>query len=198
MSKPITPEQRARYNAIRREKYRLKPRKRTKEQQDRANELKRMRRKLNGIPDKERLASLERAKLWREKNPERVREHNRRRNAKPENVARREVYKRTPKGRYNNAKGQAKSRKKDFTLSLAEFTYLINQPCFYCKGELGTLPEIGAGLDRVRNDLGYIPFNCVPCCTGCNSIKGDRLTSKETLEAVHAIIEYRKRTASGT
>lgn len=65
-------------------------------------------------------------------------------------------------------------------LSLADYVRLVTAPCFYC----GQLPQqtphgvwmcgLGLkrnGIDRVNNEVGYMPDNCVPCCTSCNREK---------------------------
>lgn len=68
-----------------------------------------------------------------------------------------------------------------FNLSQKQFRKLTKQPCFYCginphrviKGQGKTSGDYTYnGIDRIRNDDGYIIQNVVPCCFDCNSAKG--------------------------
>ena len=99
-------------------------------------------------------------------------------------------YRSSPHGRFLNAKCQAKVRKKEWTLSEIEYLDLVSDQCFYCNGPL----PIGGGIDRLDNSKGYITGNVVPCCFRCNNLKGAELTWQETLIAVRAIQEYRRKT----
>ena len=74
----------------------------------------------------------------------------------------------------------------DTTLIKEDVASLITQPCHYC----GTAPNhyrpLGSGqwsrvsavpthgIDRLDSGLGYHKDNCVPCCSYCNYLKGDR------------------------
>lgn len=72
--------------------------------------------------------------------------------------------------RYNNYKFRAKKKNIEFELSVEQFDFLTNRKCFYCK----TLPEKGyVGIDRANNNIGYVSFNCVPCCWDCNRAKSN-------------------------
>ena len=62
------------------------------------------------------------------------------------------------------------SRNLPFTLSLHEFTSIVNKPCFYCKAY--NEKEVH-GIDRLNSKAGYILENCVPCCYRCNFMKQD-------------------------
>ncbi len=75
---------------------------------------------------------------------------------------------------------RGKSRKEDereFALSLDEFRQLIMAPCFYCGAPPrkyrngGKASIIRNGIDRVRNEIGYVAGNCVTCCEACNKGK---------------------------
>ena len=72
---------------------------------------------------------------------------------------------------YNQYKKDAFKRKLIFELTIEEFKKLVLSNCFYCKQS----PEknrIGySGIDRVKNDVGYILENCVGCCGRCNRMK---------------------------
>lgn len=98
----------------------------------------------------------------------------------------------TLRGRYSILKGSAKQRNIELTITFEEYSEIVKNPCFYCKGKLGSLSERGHSIDRARNDLGYIPFNCLPCCIVCNMLKSSHFTSKETLAAVDAILKHRE------
>lgn len=79
----------------------------------------------------------------------------------------------------------AKKRNLIFDLTLHELKNLIKQECFYC-GQLSSRTVLSLnvttqklepagrnGIDRLNNDIGYTPENCVPCCTVCNAMKMD-------------------------
>ena len=77
----------------------------------------------------------------------------------------------------------AKTRNIWFDLTFQEFITLGKQECFYC----GVVPETTRcaldsntrklkvvfrnGIDRLDNNQGYTPENCVPCCRWCNTMK---------------------------
>ena len=63
----------------------------------------------------------------------------------------------------------AKIRGLQFALTKPEFKQLLSSLCHYCYAE----PSPVNGIDRVDNDAGYTPENCVPCCKLCNRAKAD-------------------------
>lgn len=69
--------------------------------------------------------------------------------------------------RYAKAIRQAHRRGKKWGLTREQWEQLVALPCDYCGAPTGN----GVGLDRVDNDLGYLPGNVVPCCTICNNIR---------------------------
>lgn len=93
--------------------------------------------------------------------------------------------------KYKLAKRISKDRNKEFSLTLEEYTDLSNKPCYYCSNLLGDKPIAGTGLDRLDNNLGYIPGNCVSCCMKCNQLKMDVYTPEETKAAVEVILKKR-------
>lgn len=101
-----------------------------------------------------------------------------------------EKHRKKTSARYKMAAISANKRKKVFTLSLEEYAAEIQKPCYYCNGHLGKV-EMGIGLDRLDNSVGYITGNIVSCCRVCNTIKGSEFSPKETLVAVKAIINFR-------
>ena len=80
-------------------------------------------------------------------------------------------------------KNNAKKRGLDFKLNKSEFKHLTSDKCYYCGDrpykEFKRPPSnnpfngnyIYNGIDRVDNDLGYLPNNCVSCCEICNRAK---------------------------
>lgn len=99
------------------------------------------------------------------------------------------TYARTPAGRFNAAKVQARVRGIGFALSRDEFTSLLNHKCVYCGADRGG--HTGSGLDRIDNSQGYTMGNVVPCCGPCNRIRGTDLSHGEMLAAMRAVLEYR-------
>lgn len=80
---------------------------------------------------------------------------------------------------YRMYRDNAKKHKRPFTITKEEFKRLIKQNCSYCgtepaqkhkmRGGRGHL--IYNGIDRLDNNKGYEPGNCVPCCGDCNYMK---------------------------
>lgn len=113
--------------------------------------------------------------------------------------------------------GGAKSRNLSFKLSDEEFMKIAQNPCHYCgfngrdwgalwfaeklrRIEIKTTARcdlradsfslIANGIDRLRNDEGYSPDNCVPCCATCNFMKKD-MTEQNFLAHIAEIHSYR-------
>ena len=64
----------------------------------------------------------------------------------------------------------ANHRKLEFTLTLEQFTLIIQSEFMYCdKKEEGKL----VGIDRVDSNGGYTVENVVSCCPHCNYMKKD-------------------------
>jgi len=101
-------------------------------------------------------------------------------------------YRTKPNIRIGVGKRNAASRNLSWELSLETYSRLITNPCFYCGNRLGNVQtEIGAGLDRLVNSLGYTKENVIPCCGSCNRIRSDIFTVEETKAAVEAILQLR-------
>ena len=73
----------------------------------------------------------------------------------------------------------ARKRGLAWTVSKAEATRLLKEPCFYCGApphhEMRWPSNRGfrySGLDRVNNRRGYVHGNLRSCCRQCNSAKG--------------------------
>ena len=96
------------------------------------------------------------------------------------------------------------SKKRDllFELSFDVFKKIILQNCYYC----GDIPRkishvkmkrmdldphiLANGIDRLKNDIGYIESNCVPCCPTCNYLKQEH-NDDIFLELISKIYSYR-------
>ena len=76
-------------------------------------------------------------------------------------------------------KSTAVRRKIEFNLNKDVFIKLISSPCTYCgcepfqeyKPGVYKKSLIYMGIDRVKNEIGYITENVVPCCKYCNIAK---------------------------
>lgn len=101
------------------------------------------------------MPNAEYMRQWRRENPIKDRE-----------IQRRYRDKRTPKDLYSRCKGSAKQRGLEFSLTFEDFMQFWQKNCYYCNSPISTI-----GLDRVKNKLGYIADNIVPCCTLCNRMK---------------------------
>ena len=102
-------------------------------------------------------------------------------------------YERSPNRRYSSARGLAKRRGYEFSLSKTEFLALISLPCHYCGG---ALPVTRGGLDRVDNSKGYTFDNVVPCCSDCNRIKCHLLTHEEMYAVAQLLQAMRGKAAA--
>lgn len=81
-------------------------------------------------------------------------------------------------------RGAAKARGYEWGLTRAEAFALFKGDCAYCGApplqvyRNTTSPandaELYNGIDRVRNDAGYVAGNCVSCCGACNISKATR------------------------
>lgn len=78
---------------------------------------------------------------------------------------------------YASYKHVAKKRNLIFLLSRDQFRKLTQQDCYYC-GDAPSNKKTAHksiftynGIDRVDNDRGYEPDNCVPSCILCNRAK---------------------------
>jgi len=76
-------------------------------------------------------------------------------------------------------KRRAAKRKLEWRLSNEQAGVLFRSPCFYCGSPPNNvMNQFGAkgkfiysGIDRIDNELDYVPFNVVPCCSACNHAK---------------------------
>jgi hypothetical protein len=115
----------------------------------------------NKLGDKDYLKKIaEQAKIWRDRNPEKLKNINEKR-------------RRSMKVRFNIYKMSAKKRNLEFKLTEEQCYEFFKSKCKKCGGE--NQDGLLCGIDRVKNDVGYIYENCEACCTICNMIKCDIL-----------------------
>lgn len=95
-------------------------------------------------------------------------------------------------------KVSAKKRHLEFTLSKQELQTLTSSPCRYCgilpsqaiRNNKAPSPYIYNGVDRVKNNVGYIKENCVPCCYICNLAKRS-MSLEEFLAWIDRLVKFR-------
>ena len=83
-------------------------------------------------------------------------------------LMRQSVLYRTPKGRFNHYKADAKKENRKWGLTFDQFIAFWQKPCGYCGRTLEFI-----GLDRRDNSKGYTLGNVVSCCWVCNRMKGE-------------------------
>ena len=116
-------------------------------------------------------------KNWRDRNPEKMEEANRKRRESIE--AHFKIYQRS-----------ARLKKLQFTFSDEEFKEMVAKPCYYCS----IVDEKGFnGIDRMNQKAGYIQSNCVSCCAMCNWMKGS-LDSATYIKRIRHIHSFTKNT----
>jgi hypothetical protein len=111
-------------------------------------------------------------KNWRDRNPEKMKEANRKRRESLE--AHYKIYQRS-----------ARLKKLEFTFSEEEFKELVSGNCYYCN----IVDEKGFnGIDRMNQQVGYIQSNGVSCCAMCNWMKGslDSATFIKRIRHIHS------------
>lgn len=77
-------------------------------------------------------------------------------------------------------KSNARKRGISFDLSYIQFETLVDGECYFC-GDTGgnTLRKRSyndysyTGIDRLDNSVGYLPSNCISCCSWCNRAKNN-------------------------
>lgn len=91
--------------------------------------------------------------------------------------------------RYGKLKSSARCKKREINITFEEYKELVeNKYCSYCEGNL---PQCGGGLDRIDNSKGYTKDNVTPCCTACNTIRGNKLTHEQMLKISYFLKEFR-------
>lgn len=94
----------------------------------------------------------------------------------------------TPENRFKSSRRRARYLGREWNISLSDYREFLSKRCHYCDGSLN---QFGTGLDRLNNDKGYVIGNVVPCCGGCNRMRGRIFTSEEMKVAMTAIRNYR-------
>jgi hypothetical protein len=85
---------------------------------------------------------------------------------------------------------QAKARGIDWRLTLDEYSTLrTGASCHYC---LSPLNKTGSALDRLDPTIGYVMGNVVPCCSWCNTVKGNTLTPEVMLQLGRTIAAIKR------
>ena len=116
-------------------------------------------------------------------NQEKIKQQNaERRKAKIEEYsAKMSLYYSTPRGKACHLAHAYKQsdRRKGFDISKnidaewIEKNIFAGQKCYYC----GESDWKKLGVDRINNDMGHIPGNCLPCCQKCNTERKDKISS---------------------
>lgn len=96
----------------------------------------------------------------------------------------------TPRRRYNQGKGRAKSRGISFNLTYKRYIAKLHMGCLYCGADTLNQPT-GLALDRIDSRYGYTDKNTTACCVYCNRLKSDQLTAEETKMIVDFIRSIR-------
>ena len=80
-------------------------------------------------------------------------------------------------GTFNTYIAGAPGRKLEFKLSKKQFEKIINKPCYICgRNSISDKTGINThrnGIDRYKNDVGYVLDNCYSCCGDCNYLKNE-------------------------
>ncbi len=98
---------------------------------------------------------------------------------------------------YKRYKRRAFKRNLEFKLTRDEFNTLIKKRCFYCGDSPNNEIIIKdtafkySGIDRIKNNKGYVNENCASCCARCNLAKG-KLPYKEFIKWTIRISNYVK------
>lgn len=100
-------------------------------------------------------------------------------------------------GMYSRYVKSAVKRNLVFSLTVDEFRGFVSGNCYYCG--IGPMPRkvghattgcVVNGIDRKEPSIGYIPSNCVPCCSQCNFAKGS-MTFDQFLGWLSRIVNFR-------
>ncbi len=94
-------------------------------------------------------------------------------------------------------RNNAKQRGIEWRLTKELFGMRITQNCYYCDKSPSNVqcdagsngPFVYSGLDRLDNELDYVPFNVVACCNTCNISKGTH-SVEDFINHAHRIWEH--------
>lgn len=96
----------------------------------------------------------------------------------------------------NSYKGNAIKRGYEFTLTFDEFKKLVLSNCYYCRIEPSNVYFRNYynvpynGIDRINNNIGYLPSNVVACCKICNIAKNNN-TYDEFMQWIDRLIHHK-------
>lgn len=108
------------------------------------------------------------------------------------NILKIKLKNRTAHHRFIVAKSVTRNNGFYWNISFINYEKIIMNNCFYCEKVTFGI-EVGSGLDRIDNNLGYTINNVLPCCGDCNRTRGDRLTVEEMQVAMKSILKFRKK-----
>lgn len=100
---------------------------------------------------------------------------------------------------FKNYRRAAHHRNIEWALSEEEVLPLFDMDCSYCKAPPSNTIYMNqrdkfvlvGGIDRIDNNLGYIPGNITPCCKECNLAKRG-MSVDQFLIWVHRIARHTK------
>lgn len=106
---------------------------------------------------------------------------------------------------YRRIHADARHAKREFAIGFDWFVEKCHEDCYYCgrsninsstvpskkQGEVLLKDFRYNGLDRIHNEVGYVEWNCVPCCIICNRAKNS-LPLADFLEWIETMVNYRK------
>lgn len=84
---------------------------------------------------------------------------------------------------YYRYKRSANKREIDWYLTFPQFMEMAKCNCAYCdaapreyksrlkRGRGAEIITLMNGIDRIDSNVGYLEYNCVPCCSTCNMMK---------------------------
>lgn len=84
---------------------------------------------------------------------------------------------------YYRYKRSANKREIDWYLTFPQFMEMAKRNCVYCdaapreyksrlkRGRGAEIITLMNGIDRIDSNIGYLEYNCVPCCSTCNMMK---------------------------
>ncbi len=103
---------------------------------------------------------------------------------------------------FNSYRRKSLAKKREFNLSIEQFSALISSNCFYCNIEPSNILRrqkskktqmIYNGIDRKDPSIGYNLDNCVAACWLCNFSKQNLMIS-EWLDHIKRIVKWQKLT----
>ena len=108
----------------------------------------------------------------------------------PEKASQWEEMSKDERSLYRRYRKGANNRGKEFNIGLLYFCQLISSKCFYCGIKpFQTHNKLKyMGVDRIKNDKGYIYGNVISCCKTCNFAKGS-MDDEEFHSWIHQISE---------